>query len=57
LQLKHGWEFFKRDLERIWMDPNTVSEDSPGKNAVEEVLKPNLQKVLDALLDEDLEKR
>ena len=37
-------------------------EDQPqqeiaGKHIVEELLKPNLQRVLDALLDEDLEKR
>ena len=36
---------------------NQPQQEEGGKNIVEEVLKPNLQKVLDALLDEDLEKR
>jgi hypothetical protein len=54
-QLKTGWEHFKKDLEKIWMDPRLQEES--GKQIVEEILKPNLQKVLDSLLDEDSEKR
>ena len=46
---------FKKDLEKIWVEPEQLNLH--GNSLVEKKLKPNLQKVLDAILDEDTEMR
>jgi hypothetical protein len=46
---------FKKDLEKIWIEPEKLNLH--GNSLVEKKLKPNLQKVLDAILDEDAEMR
>ena len=54
-QLKTDWEKFKKELNKILIDP-TKYEDR-ADTFLEEKLKPKLQDVLDSILSEDEELR
>eukprot|EP00347_Sterkiella_histriomuscorum_P013006 403366373 len=54
-RLKENWKKFRGELDKLLMDP-TRYENNP-KKCIEEKLKPKLQNVLDAILNEDLQNR
>ncbi|CDW80011.1 UNKNOWN [Stylonychia lemnae] len=54
-RLELNWKKFRSDLDKILIDPEKYENNS--KKCIEEKLKPRLQQVLDAILQEDLENR